>query len=150
MQTIANPSELSSSKLDGPVGAQLSIIVPTFNELDNVEEIVRRVRSALGPIRWEIIFVDDDSPDGTAEKAKSMALLDPQIRCIKRIGRRGLSSACIEGMMSSSAKYLAVMDGDLQHDETLLTTMYDVISKDDVDLVVGTRYMEGGGSWRLG
>ena len=76
---------------------------------------------------------------------KSIAMLDPQIRCIKRIGRRGLSSACIEGMMSSSADYLAVMDGDLQHDESLLSTMIDIISKEDVELVVGTRYMEGGG-----
>jgi dolichol-phosphate mannosyltransferase len=126
-------------------GAQLSIIVPTFNEIENVQEIVSRVRRVLQEIRWEIIFVDDDSPDGTAEKVKSMALMDPQIRCIKRIGRRGLSSACIEGMLSSSAHYLAVMDGDLQHDEALLATMYRVISQEEVDLVVGTRYMEGGG-----
>ena len=145
MHPIFTPSELSSPPLGVSRGAQLSVIVPTFNEVDNVEEIIERVRRVLHEIRWEIIFVDDDSPDGTADKVKSIAMLDPQIRCIKRIGRRGLSSACIEGMMSSSADYLAVMDGDLQHDESLLSTMIDIISKEDVELVVGTRYMEGGG-----
>jgi len=145
MHPISTPAELSSSFLGVSLGAQLSVIVPTFNEVDNVEVIIERVRHVLNGIRWEIIFVDDDSPDGTAAKVKSIAMLDPQIRCIKRIGRRGLSSACIEGMMSSSADFLAVMDGDLQHDESLLSTMMDIISKDDVELVVGTRYMEGGG-----
>jgi len=145
MHLLVTPSELSSPPLGVPLGAQLSVIVPTFNEVDNVEEIIERVRQVLQEIRWEIIFVDDDSPDGTADKVKSIAMFDPQIRCIKRIGRRGLSSACIEGMLSSSADYLAVMDGDLQHDESLLSTMIDIISKEDVELVVGTRYMEGGG-----
>ena len=145
MNPTPNPFDPSVRAFDEHLGVQLSVIVPTFNEIDNIEEIIARVRIVLKSVRWEIIFVDDDSPDGTAAKVKAIAQSDPQVRCIHRIGRRGLSSACIEGMMSSSANFLAVMDGDLQHDEALLSTMLEVISQEDVDLVVGTRYMEGGG-----
>ena len=145
MPSLSNPSELSVHPLEELQGVQLSVIVPTFNEVDNVEEIIGRVRGIMKEVRWEIIFVDDDSPDGTAQKVKAIAQMDPQIRCIQRIGRRGLSSACVEGMMSSSANYLAVMDGDLQHDESLLPIMFDIMTHEEVDLVVGTRYMEGGG-----
>jgi dolichol-phosphate mannosyltransferase len=92
---------------------QLSVIVPTFNELENIEEITRRLDQTLEGIAWEVIFVDDDSADGTANRAKEIAQKDHRVRCIKRIGRRGLSSACVEGMLASSAPYLAVMDADL-------------------------------------
>ena len=128
---------------------QLSVVVPTFNETDNVTELRDRVALALTGIYWEMIFVDDDSPDGTALKCREMAQADPRVRCVQRIGRRGLTSACIEGVLASSAPLVAVIDADLQHDERLLPKMFELISAGDLDVVVGSRYVaEGGvGSW---
>jgi dolichol-phosphate mannosyltransferase len=130
-------------------GYDLSVIVPTFNEVDNVSELVSRLDACLEDISWEVIFVDDDSPDGTANLLRTFAAVDPRVRCLRRIGRRGLSSACIEGMLSSSALYLAVIDGDLQHDETLLPQMIKILRSGDADIVVGSRYTVGGetGEW---
>ena len=88
----------------------LTIVVPTFNERENVEELVQKIDRALTDIDWEIVFVDDDSPDGTADVAFQLSHQDPRVRALKRVGRRGLSSACIEGICSSSASYVAVMD----------------------------------------
>lgn len=127
-------------------GATLAVIVPTFNERENVPELIRRLDTALQGVRWEVIFVDDDSPDETAEVVRSAAQQDVRVRCIQRLGRRGLSSACIEGMLASSAPYLAVIDGDLQHDETLLPQMLDVLRQEGLDIVVGSRYAAGGGA----
>lgn len=127
-------------------GAELSVIVPTFNERKNVHELVRLLRNCLNRCSWEVIFVDDDSPDGTADLVRAMARHDHRIRCIQRIGRRGLSSACIEGMLASSAPYLAVMDGDLQHDEELLLPMLYTLKQGEEDIVVGSRYVSGGGT----
>jgi dolichol-phosphate mannosyltransferase len=124
---------------------KLSVVIPTFNEFDNLDEIVKRLDLTLSQVNWEVIFVDDDSPDGTATKAKSISLMDSRVRCIKRVGRRGLSSACVEGILSSSAPYVAVMDADLQHDEGILPVMLHELEHESYDLVVGTRYMEGGG-----
>src|SRR5215204_1515986 len=108
-------------------GVELSIIVPTFNERDNVRALVSRLESCLASICWEVIFVDDDSPDGTADLVRQIGRRDHRVRCLQRLGRHGLSSACIEGMLSSSAPYLAVIDGDLQHDETLLPQMLETL-----------------------
>jgi dolichol-phosphate mannosyltransferase len=131
-------------------GIELSVIVPTFNERDNVREVVKRLAACLGQTAWEVIFVDDDSPDGTAELVRAIGRNDHRVRCLQRLGRRGLSSACIEGMLASSAPYLAVMDADLQHDETLLARMLTLLQHDDtLDVVVGSRYVDGGsvGQW---
>jgi dolichol-phosphate mannosyltransferase len=127
----------------------LSIVVPTFNESQNVQELLRRLEATLGITGWEIIFVDDDSPDGTASVVRDIAQADPRIRCLLRIGRRGLSSACIEGMLAASAPTIAVMDADLQHDETVLPKMLAEIEQGGADVVVGTRYSAGGstGNW---
>ena len=127
----------------------LSIVVPTFGERENVEELVRRIGLALPRTAWEIVFVDDDSPDGTADVVRSLARRDPRVRCIHRIGRRGLSSACVEGALASSAPYIAVMDADLQHDERILPLMLMRLAQGDVDIVVGSRHVEGGsiGDW---
>jgi dolichol-phosphate mannosyltransferase len=118
---------------------ELSIVVPTYNEKANVGELVRRLDLVLRDISWEVIFVDDNSPDKTYDVVKQIAGTDSRVRCIHRIGRRGLSGACIEGILSSAAPTVAVMDADLQHDESILPTMYRAI-KDGADLVVGTRY----------
>lgn len=128
---------------------RLSIVVPTFNESLNVKELFRRLEVILGSIGWEILFVDDDSPDRTAAVVRDMARADVRVRCLQRIGRRGLSSACIEGFLATSAPIIAVMDADLQHDEKALTEMLSVIENDGADIVVGTRYAHGGstGNW---
>jgi dolichol-phosphate mannosyltransferase len=125
--------------------AVFSVVIPTFKERDNVAELVRRLDACLAGVAWEAIFVDDDSPDGTADRVRELARSDPRVRCIQRIGRRGLSSACVEGMLASSAPYLAVMDADLQHDETVLPRMLAALQANEADLVVGSRYVEGGG-----
>ncbi|HEX2225766.1 MAG TPA: glycosyltransferase family 2 protein [Candidatus Binatia bacterium] len=127
-------------------GAELSIIVPTYNERDNAPELVRRLDKCLAGYSWEVIFVDDDSPDGTATVVRQVAQRDGQVRCLHRIGRRGLSSACIEGMLASSAPYLAVIDGDLQHDETLLPSMLHALKTGEYDVAIGSRYVSGGGT----
>lgn len=128
---------------------ELAIIIPTFNEAGNVVEIARRIGVSLEGIRWEILFVDDDSPDGTAERVRDLARQDPRIRLLRRVGRRGLSSACIEGMLATTAPYLAVIDADLQHDETLLPRMLERLKSEELDIVVGSRYVSGGsvGDW---
>jgi dolichol-phosphate mannosyltransferase len=138
------PSALAPSLLAASA-PELSIIVPAFNERDNIAALVQRLDAALKGRAWEVIFVDDDSPDGTADRAREIARADSRVRCIQRIGRRGLSSACIEGLLSSSAPFQAVMDADLQHDETLLAPMLDILRRDEVDIVIGSRYVEGGG-----
>ncbi len=127
---------------------RLSIVVPTFNEAQNIETLCRQVESALGPEGWELVFVDDDSPDGTASIVRSVAQLDTRVRCVQRVGRRGLSSACVEGMLSSSGPAIAVLDGDLQHDERILPIMLGHIER-GAELVVATRYADGGsvGAW---
>jgi dolichol-phosphate mannosyltransferase len=124
---------------------ELSLVVPTFNEVDNVRELVGRVERALDGISWEIIFVDDNYPHGTSSRVRELARSDRRIRCLQRVGRRGLSSACIEGMLASAAPYVAVMDADLQHDERLLPHMLQALKGDRLDIVVGSRYVEGGG-----
>lgn len=123
---------------------QLSIVVPTFNEAANLAALVSKITAALGELNWEVIFVDDDSPDGTASEARRLAQANGRVRCLQRIDRRGLSSACIEGMLASSAPCIAVMDADLQHDERLLPLMFETLTSEPLDVVVGSRYAQGG------
>jgi dolichol-phosphate mannosyltransferase len=125
-------------------GPELSIVVPTFNERDNIAELIGRLVMCLGDRSWEIIFVDDDSPDGTAEVVRGHAAADCRVRCLQRIGRRGLSSACVEGMLATTAPYLAVIDADLQHDERLLPQMLHILKQGQTDIVIGSRYAAGG------
>lgn len=124
-------------------GPELSVIVPTFNERDNVTVLYRRLEATLVNVAWEVVFVDDNSPDGTSDVVRALAQQDSRVRCIRRIGRRGLSGACIEGILASSAPYTAVIDADLQHDETQLPKMLLLLASDQADLVVGSRYIEG-------
>ncbi|MBW7963037.1 glycosyltransferase family 2 protein [Bradyrhizobium sp. BR 10261] len=124
-------------------GPELSVIVPTFNERDNVTVLYRRLEATLVNVAWEVVFVDDNSPDGTWDVVRELAQKDSRVRCIRRIGRRGLSGACIEGILASSAPYAAVIDADLQHDETQLPKMLLLLASDKADLVVGSRYIEG-------
>lgn len=129
---------------------RLSVVLPTFNERDNLPVLIERLDATLAGIAWEAIVVDDNSPDGTTEVARRLANSDPRIRVIRRVGRRGLSGACIEGMLASSAEFVAVMDADLQHDETLLPKMLAKLAGDGTagnpgaDLAVASRHVEGG------
>ena len=134
----------SETPLQADVAPQLSVIVPTFNECDNVTTLFRRLETALAGIAWEVIFVDDNSPDGTWDVVRGLARQDGRVRCIRRIGRRGLSGACIEGILASSAPCAAVIDADLQHDETQLPKMLALLRGGEFDLVIGSRYIEGG------
>ena len=122
---------------------QLAIVLPTYNERGNLGALVERIGAALGAIGWEAIFVDDNSPDGTADEARRLALSDPRVRVIERIGRRGLASAAIEGMCATAAPYVAVMDADHQHDPALLPEMLAALEGGDYDLAYASRFCEG-------
>ena len=124
----------------------LAIIVPTLNESGNIPKIYEQLNSTLQHESWELIFVDDDSSDGTSNAVLEIAAKDSRVRLIIRINRKGLSSACIEGMLSSCAPKLAVMDADLQHDVTLLPLMLEILNDEGLDMVIGSRYMHGGGT----
>ena len=123
---------------------ELSVVVPTFKERDNVPLLVEKLAHTLAGIEWEVIFVDDNSPDGTAAAARAIGATDARVRCIRRIGRRGLAGACIEGMLASQARYVAVMDADLQHDETLLAQMLARLRAGEAELAVASLYVHGG------
>src|SRR5215208_670262 len=118
---------------------ELTVVVPTFKERDNIPLLVEKLAHRLAGVDWEVVFVDDNSPDGSAAVARRIGETDSRVR---RIGRRGLAGACIEGMLSSQAKYVAVMDADLQHDETLLTGMLARL-RGDFDLAVASRFADG-------
>ncbi|MGZ4820921.1 MAG: polyprenol monophosphomannose synthase, partial [Terriglobales bacterium] len=123
---------------------ELAVIIPTYNERNNIPLLVERLKNVLDGVSWEAIFVDDDSPDGTADVVRELGVREPRLRVLQRIGRRGLASACVEGMLATSARFLAVMDADLQHDESILPVMLAAIRRGDVDLVVATRNAGGG------
>ena len=148
-----SPALLPPLLLPAPAPTELTVVVPCYNERANVAPMVARLDAALAGIAWEAVFVDDNSPDGTADMVRSIARIDPRIRCLRRLGRRGLASAVIEGAMASSADYVAVIDGDLQHDETQLPVLLQALQA-GADLAVGSRHMEGGdsaglsGRWR--
>ncbi len=152
---MTNPDLLIASPAAALARAPtLSVIVPCYNERPNVAPMIDKLDAALAGIAWEVIYVDDNSPDGTAAEVRRIAQADTRVRCIRRIGRRGLASAVIEGALSSSADYVAVIDGDLQHDETRLPMMLDALRTGQYDLAVASRHVEGGdaaglsGRWR--
>ena len=143
--TISAPeNRLKATAKAAPHIPRLSIIVPTFNERANVTKLFEKLQNALAGIDWEVIFVDDNSPDGTSDAVRQLAGQHGHVRCLRRIGRRGLSGACIEGILASSAPFVAVMDADLQHDETQLPKMLAIMQDGQTELVVGSRYVAGG------
>jgi dolichol-phosphate mannosyltransferase len=147
--TLDRPVNPVSDAVATPV---LTVVVPTLNERDNIEPLLARLTDALAGIAWEVIIVDDDSRDGTASHVRALARRDPRVRCLQRIGRRGLATACMEGVLASASPYLAVMDADLQHDERLLPRMLNHLETEEFDLVIASRYAEGGsiGDWNRG
>jgi dolichol-phosphate mannosyltransferase len=146
----AAPAEARATAVfAGPAAPELAVIVPTLNERDNVEPLLAQLAVALDGLAWEAVFVDDDSQDGTWTLLQDLQRRLPHVRALRRIGRRGLASACIEGMLASSAPYLAVIDADLQHDETILPTMLATLKARRLDLVVGTRFAPHGSVGQL-
>jgi dolichol-phosphate mannosyltransferase len=143
VSSLAAPLRPPDAAITRPA-PELTIVIPAFNERANVAILVERLHKALTDVAWEAIFVDDNSPDGTAQTVRDIGAKDDRIRCIRRIGRRGLAGACVEGMLASQARYVAVMDADLQHDETLLAGMLQRLRAGDVELVVASRYIDGG------
>ena len=129
---------------------ELAVVIPTLNERENIAALVDRLCIVLAGIRWEAVFIDDDSPDGTADLVRELGQRQSNIRWVQRLGRRGLSSACIEGILASSAPFIAVMDADMQHEEALLPDMLAMIKDRELDVVVGTRYGINGsvGDWQ--
>ncbi len=143
MDAVTDKARVDASD-QGVADIELTVVVPTFNEAENVPLLVARLREVLAGVAWEVVFVDDDSPDDTWRVARDLAARDPQVRVIRRIGRRGLSTACVEGILSSSARHVAVMDGDLQHDDAQLPVMLQRLKDEDLEIAVGSRYAEGG------
>ena len=143
----AAAGECSEARHGAPLPLQapeLAIIVPTLDERDNLEELLQRLDVALYGLSWEVIFVDDDSRDGSLELLHGLVRSRHNVRAMRRIGRRGLASACIEGMLATSAPFLAVMDADLQHDEAILPVMLKALQEGDLDVAVGTRFAPSG------
>jgi dolichol-phosphate mannosyltransferase len=137
-------NSLSQARVTPGGAPALTVVVPCYNERPNVAPLIARLDATLHGIAWEVVYVDDNSPDGTAAEVRRIAQTDPRVRCIRRIGRRGLASAVIEGALSSSAQFVAVIDGDLQHDETKLPDMLAALRTGQYDLAVGSRHIEGG------
>jgi dolichol-phosphate mannosyltransferase len=125
------------------MGLQLAIVLPTYNERGNLRSLIERLDRELAEIDWEAIVVDDSSPDGTAEEARVIGREDRRVRVIERIGRRGLASAAIEGMLATAAPIVAVMDADHQHDPALLPRMLAAVSNGEADLAYASRFCEG-------
>ncbi|QUD86154.1 glycosyltransferase [Phenylobacterium montanum] len=143
MELTETRAKTPASARAASASAELTVVAPTFNECANVEKLVAKLDAALAGIAWEAVFVDDNSPDGTAEAVKAVAARDPRIRCIRRVRRRGLAGAVVEGALSSAAPYVAVIDADLQHDETLLPRMLEQLKSGAAELVVASRYVGG-------
>ena len=141
---------LPTSSVENLRTAAVAIIIPTLNEVDNIEPLIASLDLALGSRRYELIFVDDWSTDGTAELVQSIGTRRANVRLIRRFGRKGLSSAVIEGMMSTNAEIVAVIDADRQHDERILPDLIDLVASGEADLAIGSRYMKDGstGDWQ--
>jgi dolichol-phosphate mannosyltransferase len=131
---------------------ELVVVIPTFNERDNIAPLLQKLERVLDGVGWETVFVDDDSTDGTIRVLEEVCCADRRVRSVRRLGRRGLASAVVEGIQTNFAPYIAVMDADLQHDERLLGPMLQILRQDQADVVVGSRYLaEGGlGDWSQG
>ncbi|MEM0051945.1 MAG: glycosyltransferase family 2 protein [Sulfolobales archaeon] len=127
----------------------ISVVVPTYNERDNIVELIRRIDNALKGIDYEVVVVDDNSPDGTADVAEGLSK-DYPVRVVRRPGKLGLATAVLDGVRSSRGDYVVVMDADLQHPPEVIPKMYEELIK-GYDIVIASRYVVGGsvGGWGL-
>ena len=130
----------------------LALVVPTFNERERLPELVRAIFAAYdaGGVEGELVIVDDNSPDGTGDVADELARSFP-IRVVHRAGKLGLGTAVIEGFDAADAEIVGVIDADLSHPPDLVPRMLRVLQQDGADLVIGSRYIPGGGTrnWEM-
>lgn len=140
---------MASDEAPGRSKPTVSVIVPTYRESANIPILFERIKRVLNGAPWELVVVDDDSPDGTSSVAFALAAEDRRIRCLRRVNRSGLAGAVIEGWMSSSADFVAVIDGDLQHDESILPKMYEALARGSGNLAIGARIRNASGSGSL-
>jgi dolichol-phosphate mannosyltransferase len=150
MMSLHQASMLAESRTEpGLTGPELVVVVPTFNERNNITPLLQKLADAMQGIHWEVVFVDDDSTDGTVTALEQACWVDRRVRSVRRLGRRGLASAVVEGIQTSFAPFIAVMDADMQHDERLLAPMLAFLRNDEADIVVGSRYAAEGsvGDW---
>lgn len=151
---IAPPDGPFRVSADNPPGHKLSVIVPTFNEAKNIRELVeeleRSLAQAVGAGEYELIVVDDNSPDQTWRTALELAATRPHLKVLRRQNERGLSTAVIRGWQVADGEILAVIDGDLQHPPEVIARLYEKVCE-GADLAVGSRNIEGGGvsDWSL-
>lgn len=122
--------------------SRTTIIVPTYNEKENIGKLIELLAEHLKDYNYEIIIVDDNSPDGTAEVAESYSLRYP-VKVVRRPGKMGLVSAIYDGVKSSSGNVIVVMDADLQHPPSLVPRL--VTKTQECDVVIASRYLKGGG-----
>ena len=130
----------------GAAETELTVVVPTYNESGNIAEMVSRLDATLVGINWELIFVDDSSADGTADIVREIAREDRRVRLISRHNRRGLASAVVEGALAAAADVVAVMDGDLQHDESVLPGMFRSVQNGEAELISASRFLSEDGA----
>ena len=121
----------------------ISIIIPTYNERDNIIPLVERIDHALSNYDYEIVFVDDNSGDGTAETAMALSSKYP-VKVVVRRNKRGLASAVVDGIQHATGQFLGVMDADLQHPPEVIPDLLRKISS-GVDIAIASRYVKGGG-----
>ena len=145
MEDIEAPT-ISTNCASSGSALELAVVVPTLNEAKNIPSLVEGIKAALIEHTFEIVVVDDNSSDGTADRVRELAQSDFRVRCIQRIGRRGLSSAVIEGVLATAAPVVAVLDGDMQHDEKMLPLMLDCLRTKNLEIVVASRYLEPDGT----
>jgi dolichol-phosphate mannosyltransferase len=131
-----------SPSVSAPV---VSVITPTYDEAENLPELVRRIHESLANVPHEIIVADDNSPDRTWAVAESLAADDETITVLRRFHDPGLSAAVLDGMSAARGSYLAVIDADLQHDPAALAPMLEMLRSGNADVAVGSRESEGGG-----
>jgi dolichol-phosphate mannosyltransferase len=128
---------------------KISIIIPTYNEKDNIAPLLSRIDKALAGYNYEVLVVDDNSRDGTIEAAEALADRYP-VKVLVRRNERGLATAVVHGLKSASGQIIGVMDADLQHPPEVLPDLIKAI-QDGADMVVASRYIPGGGcpNWGL-
>ena len=120
-----------------------SLIIPTYNEHKNIIPLIFKIRDALNSQPYEIIIIDDNSPDGTWQLVEEMTVQDSRVRLIKRFGERGLSSSVLKGFEQARGHMLAVMDADFSHDVEVLPRMLQLMHTDSLDCIIASRYIKG-------
>jgi len=122
---------------------ELTVVLPTYNERGNINELIEGIFESLGGVEFEIVVVDDGSLDGTAELCDQIAVVHPNVRVLRRSNKNGLASAVIDGIIAADSEIVAIMDADMQHPHSALPRLLNMLN-DGYDIAIGSRYVEGG------